>query len=213
MPQPDDRTHHWLVVGAGPSGLSVSLALRRAGVAFEGIEAGSAVGGMWNMDNPGSGMYDSAHFISSAARSGWADMPMPDHYPTYPRWWEIRDYIGSWAAHHDLARHYTFGTRVEQAVPVGSDRDQCWDVTLSTGEVHRYRGLVACPGFQRVPHVPTYPGRFGGEARHSQTYKSAEEFRGKRVMVVGAGNSAVDIAVDAAVSADRAASCAAWSAA
>ena len=204
MPQPDDRTHRWLVVGAGPSGLSVTLALRRAGVAFEGIEAGAAVGGMWNMDNPGSGMYDSAHFISSAARSGWADMPMPDHYPTYPRWWEIRDYIGGWAAHHDLARHYTFGTRVEQAVPVGSDRDQCWDVTLSTGEVHRYRGLVACPGFQRVPHVPTYPGRFGGEARHSQTYKSAEEFRGKRVMVVGAGNSAVDIAVDAAVAADRA---------
>ena len=84
MRKPDDRTDRWLVVGAGPSGLSVSLALQQAGVAFEGIEAGATVGGMWNMDNPGSGMYESAHFISSAARSGWADLPMPDHYPTYP---------------------------------------------------------------------------------------------------------------------------------
>jgi cation diffusion facilitator CzcD-associated flavoprotein CzcO len=64
--------------------------------------------------------------------------------------------------------------------------------------------VVACPGFQRIPQTPTYPGTFTGEARHSQTYKSADEFRGKRVMVVGAGNSAVDIAVDAAVSADLA---------
>ena len=125
MIEPKDRSDRWLVVGAGPSGLSVSLALRRAGVDFEGVEAGATVGGMWNMDNPGGAMYTSAHFISSAARSGWADLPMPEHYPDYPRWWEIRDYIHGWAAHHDLARHYTFGTRVEQAVPARiAEREQ-----------------------------------------------------------------------------------------
>ena len=204
MTQPDDRTDRWLVVGAGPSGLSVSLALRRAGVDFEGVEAGSTVGGMWNMDNPGGAMYESAHFISSAARSGWADLPMPDHYPTYPRWWEIRDYIHGWAAHHGLAEFYTFDTRVTEALPVNAGDQEFWDVTLSTGEVRRYRGLVACPGFQRVPNVPAYPGTFSGEARHSQAYKSASEFHRKRVMVVGAGNSAVDIAVDAAIAAERA---------
>ena len=204
MPQPDDRTDRWLVVGAGPSGLSVALALRRAGVAFEGVEAGSCVGGLWNMDNPGSAIYESAHFISSAARSGWADMPMPDHYPDYPRWWEIRDYIHAWAAHHGLGRHFDFGLRTESAVPAATDDGETWIVTLSNGEVRRYRGVVACPGFQRVPQAPSYPGAFTGEARHAQTYKSADEFRDRRVMVVGAGNSAVDIAVDAAVAADRA---------
>ena len=76
-------------------------------------------------------------------------------------------------------------------------------MTLGNGESRRYAGIVACPGFQRVPQVPTYPGSFTGEARHSQTYKSANEFRNKRVMIVGAGNSAIDIAVDAAIAARR----------
>lgn len=156
------------------------------------------------MDNPGSAIYESAHFISSSPRSGWADLPMPDHYPDYPRWFEIRDYIHAYAAHHDLHRHYEFETRVDRAEPVGQGTDESWVVTLSTGEVRRYRGIVACPGFQRVPYLPTYPGTFTGEARHSQTFKRASEFAGKRVLVVGAGNSAVDIAVDAAIAADHA---------
>ncbi len=204
MPPPDDRTDRWLVVGAGPSGLSCALALREAGVAFDAVEADRQAGGLWNMDNPGSAIYESAHFISSSARSGWADFPMPAHYPDYPRWFEIRDYIHAYAAHHDLERHYEFETRVDSAEPVETDDGEAWDVTLSTGEVRRYRGVVACPGFQRVPNVPEYPGTFSGEARHSQTYKQASEFEGKRVLVVGAGNSAVDIAVDAAIAADRA---------
>ena len=94
----EDRSDRWLVVGAGPSGLTVALAMERAGLPFEAVEAGDTVGGLWNWDNPGTAIYESAHFISSAARSGWADLPMPDHYPTYPRWWEIRDYIHAWAS-------------------------------------------------------------------------------------------------------------------
>jgi len=199
-----DRSDRWLVIGAGPSGLTVTLALRLAGVPFDAVEADRQVGGLWNIDNPGSAIYESAHFISSAARSGWADYPMPAEFPDYPRWFEIRDYIKDYADHHDLARHYQFNCRVEQASPVGAGGDQAWKVTLSGGERRSYRGIVACPGFQRVPHVPVYPGEFAGEARHSQTYKRSEEFRGKRVLVVGAGNSAVDIAVDAALAAERA---------
>lgn len=198
------HSDRWLVVGAGPSGLTVALAMRTAGVAFDAVEAGDKVGGLWNMDNPGSAIYESAHFISSSARSGWADLPMPDHYPDYPRWWEIRDYIHAWATHHDLAKHFEFNVRVDEAVPVETVDGERWDVTLSTGEQRRYRGVIACPGFQRVPQSPEYPGTFTGEVRHSQTYKHSDEFRGKRVMIVGAGNSAVDIAVDAAVAGDHA---------
>jgi len=173
-------------------------------VPFEAVEAGDQVGGLWNMDNPGSGIYESAHFISSSARSGWADLPMPDHYPVYPRWWEVRDYIHGWAAHHRLAEHYEFATPVARAEPVETEEGERWDVRLVGGDVRRYRGVIACPGFQRVPQIPEYPGEFTGEARHSHTYKVAGELEGKRVLVVGAGNSAVDIAVDAAIAADRA---------
>lgn len=201
---PEDFADKWLVVGAGPSGLSTALALRIAGVAFDGVEAGNTVGGLWNMDNPGTAIYESAHFISSSARSGWADLPMPDHYPDYPRWFEIRDYIHAWSAHHDLAKHFVFNTRVDHAVPIATDEGERWDVTLSTGETRRYRGVVACPGFQRVPQTPTYPGEFSGEQLHSQEYRSSTLFEGKRVLVVGAGNSAVDIAVDAALAANQA---------
>lgn len=171
---------------------------------FDGVEADHQVGGLWNIDNPGSAVYESAHFISSSARSGWADLPMPDHFPDYPRWFEIRDYIHAYAAHHGLAKHFEFNMRVESAVPVQVADVERWDVTLANGETRRYRGVIACPGFQRTPKIPNYPGPFSGEARHSQTYKRSDEFRGKRVLVVGAGNSAVDIAVDAAVVADRA---------
>lgn len=171
---------------------------------FDAVEAGDKVGGLWNMDNPGSAIYESAHFISSSARSGWADLPMPDHYPDYPRWWEIRDYIHAWATHHKLHALYEFETRVEEAVPVETEDGECWDVTLDNGETRRYRGLVACPGFQRVPQTPSYPGDFAGEQMHSMSYKNAKLFEGKRVLVVGAGNSAVDIAVDAAVAANEA---------
>lgn len=204
MSTPADLSDRWLIVGAGPAGLSVCLAFRRADIAFDAVEAGASVGGLWNFDNPGSAVYESAHFISSSQRSGWADLPMPDCYPTYPRWWEIRDYIHGWSAHHQLDHHYRFHTRVESATPTFSDGTESWEVTFEGGASGRYAGVVACPGFQRVPHVPAYPGRFTGEARHSQTYKRSDEFRGRRVMVVGAGNSGVDIAVDAAIAADRA---------
>lgn len=201
---PADHTDRWLVVGAGPSGLSTVLALRIAGVPFDAVEAGDKVGGLWNMDNPGTPIYESAHFISSSYRSGWADLPMPDHYPDYPRWFEIRDYIHAYAAHHDLAKHFEFDTRVDNAGPVETDEGERWDVTLASGETRRYRGVVACPGFQRVSHTPTYPGEFSGVQLHSREYKNADAFQGKRVLVVGAGNSAVDIAVDAAVAASEA---------
>ena len=137
-----DCSDKWLVVGAGPSGLSVACSLEHAGIAFDAVEADTTVGGLWNWDNPGGGIYESAHFISSAARSGWADFPMPDHYPDYPRWWEIRDYIHAYAAHHDLARHYEFETRVDTAVPVETDNGECWDVTLANGQQRRYRCLL-----------------------------------------------------------------------
>jgi hypothetical protein len=193
----------YCVVGAGPSGLVMARALLAEGVPFDWFEKHTDVGGIWDMDNPGSPMYRSAHFISSKYTSGFYGFPMPAEYPDYPTWRQIRDYIRDFARAYDLPRHITFGVAVSSAEPLPDDR---WSVTLSTGEVRVYDGLIAAPGVTWHPNEPTLPGAeiFTGELRHSVTFHDGLELRDKRVLVVGAGNSGVDIACDAARHADAA---------
>jgi cation diffusion facilitator CzcD-associated flavoprotein CzcO len=133
---------------------------------------------------------------------------MPVDYPDYPSWRQVRDYIQGFADAEGLTELVTFNTAVTTAVPVGTapgsglglGSGEAWDVTLSTGETRRYGGIIGAPGVNWHPNVPDYPGvdEFRGEIRHSSTYMDPVEFRGKRVLVVGGGNSGVDIACDAA---------------
>jgi cation diffusion facilitator CzcD-associated flavoprotein CzcO len=148
-------------------------------------------------------MYESAHFISSRYMSGFVGYPMPSVLPDYPSWRQVREYVRNFADSQGLTPLVTFDTEVTSAVPVG---DGSWDLTLSTGTTHRYAGVIAAPGVNWHPNVPTWPGQetFGGEVRHAVSYTSPDEFRGKRVLIVGAGNSGVDIACDAALAADAA---------
>ena len=85
------------VVGAGPSGLIMARQLRSAGIPFDVYEKHSDVGGIWDPENPGSPVYDSAHFISSKYTSYFYGFPMPDSYPDYPSWRQLRDYIRAFA--------------------------------------------------------------------------------------------------------------------
>jgi cation diffusion facilitator CzcD-associated flavoprotein CzcO len=189
------------IIGAGPGGLSVAAALRARGIPFEILDAGSRVGGIWDIDRPDSPMYESAHFISSRSQSEFPGFPMPNSYPDYPRHHQILAYIEAYAAQHDLERHVTFGARVESARRVESGG---WTLTLDSGEVRTYGGLCLATGVNWNPRMPEFAGSWNGEAYHSSRYRSAEEFRGKRVLIVGAGNSGCDIACDAALSAERA---------
>ncbi|CAN5271785.1 NAD(P)-binding domain-containing protein [soil metagenome] len=190
------------IVGAGPAGLVVARQLRNAGVPFDVFEKHSDVGGIWDPTNEGSPMYRSAHFISSKYNSSFYGHPMPDEYPDYPSWKQILDYIRDFAKAEDLYQHITFNTAVKKAE---LREDGTWDVSVD-GETRRYRALVACPGVTWIPNMPTLEGTdsFKGEVIHSSSYRDTSTFIGKRVLVVGAGNSGVDIACDAAVSADKA---------
>jgi amino acid transporter len=192
----------YCIVGAGPAGLITARAFLKEGIPFDCFERHSDLGGLWDPDNPGSPIYDSAHFISSKWTSYFYGFPMPDHYPDYPSHRQILDYIRSFARVFGLYEHVTFDTEVLSAKPEG---DQ-WKVTLGNGETRHYAGVVACPGVTWHPSMPDIPGRaaFRGEIRHSVTYRSAEEFRGKSVLIVGGGNSGVDMACDAARTAHRA---------
>lgn len=197
---PEDRSDRWLIVGAGPSGLATARALRDAGVPFEVFERHSDVGGIWDVQRPDTPMYDTAHFISSKTMSAFDGFPMPDAYPDYPSQSLILEYIRAFADAHRLREHTTFNRTVTRADPLP---DGGWEIEYGEG-ASRYRGLIAAVGHNWDPIMPRYPGHFAGEAYHSVRYRSPDEFAGKRVLIVGGGNSGCDIACDAAVHAQSA---------
>ncbi|WP_460060596.1 amino acid permease [Streptomyces sp. YKOK-I1] len=196
-------TRRYCVVGAGPSGMIMARNLLREGVPFDWYERNPDFGGIWDPEHRGSPMYESCHFISSKYTSGFYGAPMPSRLPDYPGWRDIRDYVRDFGRQYDLYRHVRFGTEVASAEPIADDR---WRVTLSDGTVHEYDGLICCPGVTWHPNEVALPGRetFRGTLRHSLTFRDGLELRGKRVLIVGAGNSGVDIACDAARHADTA---------
>jgi cation diffusion facilitator CzcD-associated flavoprotein CzcO len=192
---------HVAVIGAGPSGLATMRALDREGLAWTGYEAHDDVGGLWDIDNPRSTVYESAHLISSRTTTQFAELAM-DTDVDYPSHRELLRYFRTFADTFDLRRHVRFATRVTAVEPVDGDASGAsgWDVHAAGPDgpgVARYSHVVVANGTLAEPNVPALPGDFDGEVLHSSAYKSAEVFAGKRVLVVGGGNSGCDIAVDA----------------
>ncbi|MER6133877.1 NAD(P)/FAD-dependent oxidoreductase [Streptomyces sp. NPDC001815] len=190
------------VIGAGPAGLAVARALAERELPYTHIERHTGPGGLWDIDNPGSPMYESAHFISSRTLSGFGGYPMPDHFADYPPHRQILSYLTSFAEAYGLRDRIEFGTEVRS---VEKNQDGTWTVTRADGRASVHGQVVVCTGSQWHPNIPDLPGDFTGEIRHTVTYRGSDELRGKRVLVVGAGNSGLDIACDAARSADHAA--------
>lgn len=190
----------YALIGAGPAGLAAARNLARRGIPFVGFESHSDVGGLWDIDNPVSTMYESAHLISSKATTAYDEFPMRDEVADYPSHWDMREYFNDYADTFDLRRHYRFESKVVSAEPSG-DADESWlisaeapDGTRSSG---RYRGLIIANGILSEPNIPEFEGEFSGELMHTSLYRRPDIFRDKRVLVVGAGNSGCDIAVDA----------------
>ena len=111
------------LIGAGPSGLAGARALRRAGISFHGFEAGPDVGGLWNIDNPRSTMYESAHLISSRTTTEFAEFPMAST-ADYPGHRELLEYFRAYADAYGLREHFRFDTRVTAVEPIGGDQRQ-----------------------------------------------------------------------------------------
>ena len=181
-----DYTTRYCLVGGGPASMVMARALIAEGVPFDWFERHNDLGGIWDIDNPGSPMYESAHFISSKYTSGFYGYPMPANYPDYPGWRQIKDYVQGFAARYGLYGRATLGMAVERAEAQPGDR---WLVTLSTGEQRTYDGLVAAPGVTWHPNVAQLPGsaEFSGEIRHSASFRDGSELRGRRVLIGGAG--------------------------
>ena len=196
-----DRADRFLVVGAGPAGLLAARSLKAAGIPYDQVERNPDVGGIWDIRNDWSPMYESAHFISSKTVSNLPGYPMPEDYPDYPDHRRIYAYLRSFARAYELDEAIRFETTVERIERADGGG---WVVRTTPGDTARYRGLFLCSGNTWDPNWPSYPGTFTGEAIHSVSYRTTDLFRGKRVLVVGGGNSGCDIACDAATTADAA---------
>lgn len=186
----------YAVIGAGPSGLAAARNLQRHGIPWTGYELGDDVGGLWNIEGPRSTVYESAHLISSKRTTEFAEFPMAEAVADYPSHRELLAYFKDFADHFGLRKGFEFGAEVVGAVPAEGG----WDVTVRTaaGErTIRHAGLVVANGTLSEPSEPAFAGSFDGEVLHTSRYKSASVFAGKRVLVIGAGNSGCDIAVDA----------------
>lgn len=182
------------IVGAGSSGVAAAKALKEKGVAFDCYEIGSDIGGMWRYqnDNGMSSAYRSLHIDTSRRNLGYSDFPIPDRYPDFLSHYEVLEYLESYADHFGVRRHIRFRTRVERVERSG----QAWRVTLDDGTSKLYRAVIVANGHLWDPRVVHFPGHFDGEQLHAHHYKTPEPFQGKNVLIIGIGNSAVDIAVD-----------------
>lgn len=183
------------IVGAGSSGLAMAKALKEANIAFECSEIDSDIGGMWRYENDNglSSAYRSLHIDTSRANLGYSDFPIPERYPDFLSHFEVIRHLEAYADRFELRPYIRFNTRVEQVAPSG---DGQWQVRLHDGQLRRYRAVLVANGHLWDPRWPDFPGHFSGAVTHSHQYRTAAPFAGKNVLVVGIGNSAVDIAVD-----------------
>ncbi len=201
----EDRTGRVCVVGAGSSGLAAAKNLLEGGFEVDVIERDAELGGNWNYGRPGSRVYRSTRMISSKSFTQYSDFAMPDHFPDYPHHEQVIDYLRAYSRHWRIDERTEYETSVESIVPscgeshggAGTSGAEPWDVATSRGR-RRYQAVVIANGHNHQPRWPDYPGTFDGQAIHSAQYKTPDILAGKRVLVVGGGNSACDIAVEAA---------------
>ena len=189
--------HPVCVIGAGISGLTSVKALAERGIDFDAFEIGSSIGGNWRYenDNGRSAAYASLHVDTSKGRFAFSDHPMPKAWPAYLHHSQVLTYLEGYAERFGLVDQITFRTEVVCVRPV----EHLWDVTirdLDSGieEIRTYAAVVVANGHHWSPNMPETEGPFTGEIVHAQSYRTPEPYIGKDVVIVGVGNTGVDLA-------------------
>jgi dimethylaniline monooxygenase (N-oxide forming) len=196
------------IVGAGSSGIAAAQVLGARGIPFDCFEKGSQVGGNWRYENDNgmSSAYRTLHINTSRRVMAFKSLPMPDHYPDYPDHFQMAAYFDEFVDHFGLRERIRFHTEVLSVEP----RDGEWEVTVAGPdggrETARYRAVLVANGHHWDPRrpEPAFPGsdEYTGEQIHAHHYREPDILRGKRVLVLGIGNSATDIAVESSRIAD-----------
>ena len=186
------------VIGAGAAGLSAARHLLEGGHEVVVFEAGSYVGGLWvhENDNGRSVAYDSLHINSEPALTAYRGHPFPDGTPFFPGHRDVRRYLDEFAERTGVTARVRFRTPVAAVEPVGDTPGAGWTVRTGDGSEERFDVVVVGSGHQGTPSHPEWAEEFTGEYRHSRDYRAPQPFAGRRVLVVGVGNSGLDIAAD-----------------
>jgi cation diffusion facilitator CzcD-associated flavoprotein CzcO len=184
------------IIGAGCSGFTTAKRLRDYGIPFDWFDLSDDIGGNWYYKNPNrlSACYQSLHIDTSKTRLAFEDFPVPADWPDFPRHDQILRYFHAYVDHFALRPLIQFNTAVQSAT---RDPRAGWTIRLSDGRTRRYDALFVCNGHHWDPRVPDYPGEFDGPAFHAHAYSDPfdpVDMRGKNIVVVGMGNSAMDIA-------------------
>ncbi|HRK19831.1 MAG TPA: NAD(P)-binding domain-containing protein [Hyphomicrobiaceae bacterium] len=193
----------YCIIGAGMSGVAVAKTFIQRGIPFDIVERENDIGGLWNIKTGSRVVYESTHLVSAVSSTAFEDYPVstdevtPDGpIPDYPSHEWVMNYLRDYARIFGVTPRVEFGRTVEKLAPVG---DGTWTVKIAGEPSPRtYKGVVVANGHHEAPRLPTYPGDFAGEIIHSRQYVSQRQVRDRRVLVVGAGNSACDIIKDAA---------------
>jgi cation diffusion facilitator CzcD-associated flavoprotein CzcO len=208
------------IIGAGSSGICAAQVLDARGVPFDCFEKGSMIGGNWRYenDNGTSSAYKSLHINSARKLMSYKAFPMPEDYPDYPSHWQVAKYFDDYAERFGLAEKITFNTEVVSVEPAddatgrngakgGADGE--WEVTVEGPDgrrTERYRAVLVANGHHWQPRwpEPAFEGadEYEGEQMHVHHYREPDLLAGKRVLVLGIGNSAVDVAVESSRIAD-----------
>jgi dimethylaniline monooxygenase (N-oxide forming) len=196
------------IIGAGGSGITAAQVLDARGIPFDCFEKGSHVGGNWRYENDNgmSSAYRSLHINTSRRVMAFKSLPMPDHFPDYPDHFQMAAYFDEFVDHFRLREKISFRTEVTKVEPADGE----WAVSTKgeRGEhCERYGAVIVANGHHWDPRwpEPAFPGseEFEGEQLHAHHYREPDVLRGKRVLVLGLGNSATDIAVEASRIAEK----------
>ena len=190
------------IIGAGPSGITALKNLLDEDIDAVIFDQNDEVGGNW-LYSPKvthSSVFETTHIISSKSLSQYEDYTFDDfdpEIPDYPSHEQLAAYFQAYAKNFDLYPRIEFSTRVDRAVRAN---DGSWAITVTGADgiqrTEHFSHLLVCSGHHWDPRMPKYPGNFDGEMLHSHQFKVAEPFRDKRVLVIGGGNSACDVAVE-----------------
>jgi dimethylaniline monooxygenase (N-oxide forming) len=194
------------IIGAGSSGITAAKALHERSIPFDCLEKSDRVGGNWVFGNKNgmSAAYRELFINTSRPRMEYSDYPMPEAYPDFPHHTHIAAYFEKYVDHFGFREKISFETGVEHAT---RRADGVWELELDNGERRQYDALIVANGHHwkaRWPE-PAFPGaeEFSGVQMHAHSYLENSALAGKRVVVLGMGNSAMDIAVESSYVAER----------
>ncbi|XP_029474475.1 dimethylaniline monooxygenase [N-oxide-forming] 3-like isoform X2 [Rhinatrema bivittatum] len=203
------------VIGAGISGLASLKCCVEVGLRVTCFEMSHDVGGLWNFtehaEEGRASIYRSVFTNACKEMMCYPDLPIPDEYPNFMHHSVFLQYLKLYSKHFDLLKYIKFKTKV---VSVKKCPDFCttgrWDVVIETNgkqELAVFDFVIICTGHHVYPHLPlkSFPGieKFKGRYIHNRQYKDAAGYRGKRVLVVGMGNSGADIAAELSHTAEQ----------